>query len=690
MVESVVDRVKAAIAADPISAFGKLLNQTADWRSGRAYFLRPDGKPDTNPGYEVKYDGGCFDGSRYDGDVLKVFARCKGLDTDNKPQFMEACERADRMLHATPPGQKKTPSVGARGVKENTSANVSRDTHSSGEVVKGKAKPVAPVPLDAPPMPDEHPHYGKPDEVFPLIKAGRLYGAEYRWNENEQRGKVCRPVFYFDCDHEHEVTKNKKTVTERHKAGWCFHGNPDNLPLWGVDELLSGKTGTIYIHEGPGKRIAAAADYPDDIHLAWFGGANRVSGTDWSPIPLGAQIIGVPDADEAGHKAREDYSQLLWDEGHRNLLTLDTTGFPKGADYASHPELFRKAMENPQTWKPPTAPEVVEEAESEAPEWWQPVTAADLMKVKYPAVDWVLPNLIPEGVTILSAPPKVGKTFFCEALALSIAEGTEFLGALPRKQRVLYLDGEQTGRLIQRRFKTLGWHDGSEGLTMNSMLGKTMGKKEIEWLENQIRGKFDLVILDTIGRTLVKPKNSGDAYNLALGHVGPFHDMCNRLGISAIMIHHVTKAKTEGGESYDDISGGYGYASVVDNLLTFKRHDADSFKVTVTGRIEAETEFLLRKEDNARWRRLDGAEMQQALESKMTDQQQSVLKVMRETPWLCPKVIAAVSGVKIGTVKPMLKSWAQSGKVMTKPNGRSTLYSLVEPKQEEAVDEIGF
>jgi RecA-family ATPase len=69
----------------------------------------------------------------------------------------------------------------------------------------------------------------------------------------------------------------------------------------------------------------------------------------------------------------------------------------------------------------------------------------------------LIPGLLPaDGIAILTAAPKVGKTMFASQAALAIQEGTSFLGFPPGPAgSVLYCDHESSADDLRQRFKLL-------------------------------------------------------------------------------------------------------------------------------------------------------------------------------------------------------------------------------------------
>src|SRR5437764_492629 len=73
-----------------------------------------------------------------------------------------------------------------------------------------------------------------------------------------------------------------------------------------------------------------------------------------------------------------------------------------------------------------------------------------------PPVRWAVPEILPEGLTLLAGKPKLGKSWLALSLALSIAAGGVALGKQPLPQGdVLYLALEENARRLQARARQL-------------------------------------------------------------------------------------------------------------------------------------------------------------------------------------------------------------------------------------------
>jgi hypothetical protein len=58
-------------------------------------------------------------------------------------------------------------------------------------------------------------------------------------------------------------------------------------------------------------------------------------------------------------------------------------------------------------------------------------TAAELMAEALPEVRWLVPDVLPEGVTFLAGKPKLGKSWMVMGISLAVATGGVALGTKP-------------------------------------------------------------------------------------------------------------------------------------------------------------------------------------------------------------------------------------------------------------------
>ena len=80
------------------------------------------------------------------------------------------------------------------------------------------------------------------------------------------------------------------------------------------------------------------------------------------------------------------------------------------------------------------------------------MSAANLEAIKFPEPNWIIPDIMPEGLTLLAGKPKLGKSWLCLSLGIAKACGGVALGTIQvAHSEVLYLCLEDPARRLQGR-----------------------------------------------------------------------------------------------------------------------------------------------------------------------------------------------------------------------------------------------
>ena len=136
-------------------------------------------------------------------------------------------------------------------------------------------------------------------------------------------------------------------------------------------------------------------------------------------------------------------------------------------------------------------------------------TAGELMNMNFPEPVAVIPDLLLEGISILAAPSKMGKSWLALNLALAVASGTSFLGYETIKSGVLYFALEDSRNRLASRLKSiLGDAPPPDGLKLTTKCGvidnEFFSTLNLEIQENN---NLKLIIVDTLQK--VRPVASG-------------------------------------------------------------------------------------------------------------------------------------------------------------------------------------
>ncbi len=298
----------------------------------------------------------------------------------------------------------------------------------------------------------------------------------------------------------------------------------------------------------------------------------------------------------------------------------------------------------------------------------------DLLAWELPPVRWAVPEILPEGLTLLAGKPKLGKSWLALSLALSIASGGVALGKQPVTQgEVLYLALEENARRLQARARQLlAWMTEAPAGLDFALDWPRLAEGGLSCLEEYLRTHPNtrLVVIDTWAK--VAPRTDTrrcTQYEGDYDALTPLKRLADTYHVSILAVHHLRK--TGAADVLDEITGSTGMTGAVDGTLILKRDrgqlDATLF---VTGRdVEREQELALRFEvEAAQWRLLGSAEG-----VGRTRARREILDLLREPSaqpeGMRPRDIAGALEKNYHTTRALLGKMVESGEV-TRIGGR--------------------
>lgn len=311
-----------------------------------------------------------------------------------------------------------------------------------------------------------------------------------------------------------------------------------------------------------------------------------------------------------------------------------------------------------------------------APDPLDGVFAADwLTKQILPAVEYVVPGVIPEGLTLLVAPPKIGKSWMVLGLGVAAATGDRAFGSIPVNSRpVLYLALEDGARRLQSRLRTIGVTKGPSSLFFMTEVPAGPIATIIAFLERNAEYK-PLVILDTLGK--VRGTYAGnDAYGNDYSQMSALKDLVDRHpGSALIVVHHTNKG--EKSDFLDSVSGTQGLAGAADSILLIQRdRQNESSILHVTSRDAMEGQYSLSLA-NGMWQ-LDGSSLKDAAEAVRTraategvgDDMAEVIALVNKYPeGMKPKDVASLLHWEDSKARLYLRRAYESGRIANPKRG---------------------
>jgi hypothetical protein len=226
--------------------------------------------------------------------------------------------------------------------------------------------------------------------------------------------------------------------------------------------------------------------------------------------------------------------------------------------------LSRSQSEPPPEGEPESAP---------GDDRWHPQiqSLSDLMKKDLPPTRYVVDKLIPEGVTLVGAKPKKGKTTLMMHIGCSSAHGSPALGALStEKVEVLYLALEDNERRMQRRIRQMLQGDSVPDGFYIVYEWLPLDRGGLEALRDYLEQHpaIGLVVIDTLEHVRPTRRANNGLYADDYSAVRGLQRLASDLRIAIVPIHHLRKAPAD--DPFDEFNGSEGLMASVDNAIVLR------------------------------------------------------------------------------------------------------------------------
>ena len=224
--------------------------------------------------------------------------------------------------------------------------------------------------------------------------------------------------------------------------------------------------------------------------------------------------------------------------------------------------------------------------------------------MELPPIRHVVEGLLPMGMGVLVAKPKLGKSWMVLDLCLAVAQGEPFLGFPTRQHGTLYLALEDGKSRMQTRLRRL-----LEGrpapANMHVMFqAQRLGEGLLETLGEYLDANPDihLVCIDTLSKIKPKAKPFENAYDADYDYMGRLKAFADSRGICVLLVHHTRKSKNPE-DSFDNINGSTGILGAADFTIVLDKQSRmdDEAGFLLTGRDIEQCERVIRF-DKARCR----------------------------------------------------------------------------------------
>jgi hypothetical protein len=280
------------------------------------------------------------------------------------------------------------------------------------------------------------------------------------------------------------------------------------------------------------------------------------------------------------------------------------------------------------------------------------VSATELYRGQVVTLRPLFEGLLWDGLTMLIARPKAGKSWLTLQFAVHVAGGQEVDGITALDHGpVLYGALEEPKARTMARLRKLapegGW---TENLHFVYELLPLMGggAEQLALLIQKLRPR--LVVLDTF-TALVKTGSKGgiDVFRSQYAEVSRIRKLAEEFRTAIIVVHHMRKGMSD--SATEAVAGTGGIAAAVDTLWQLKRKSEGEATLDIVGRETEECTLAMRFDrDPLGWRILGDDDAQ-----PLNSERRQVLELLREDGALSPAQIAAELGKSRPAVRMLLK-----------------------------------
>jgi hypothetical protein len=299
-------------------------------------------------------------------------------------------------------------------------------------------------------------------------------------------------------------------------------------------------------------------------------------------------------------------------------------------------------------------------------------TADWLMEQVFPPIRYVVEGVIPEGLSLVVAPPKFGKSWLMLGLALSISSGRDALGSIPtgRPRPVLYAALEDGKARLQSRIRVLDPEEVADTLTFITTIRRDAIVDTLQAFVDLWADHEPVIILDTLGKAMPPAIPGESSYERDYRVGGALKAIADSApGAAVLCVHHTRKA--DSADFLDAVSGTQGLAGSADTIVVLSRERMSKDAVLrVTSRDAAEGEYGIRTESTGRWI-LAGGSLRDAAEAAATaratsgvgDRMGELIEALARYPeGIAPKDLATVTHMSADDVGRYLRRAVESNR----------------------------
>ncbi len=293
----------------------------------------------------------------------------------------------------------------------------------------------------------------------------------------------------------------------------------------------------------------------------------------------------------------------------------------------------------------------------------------DLLNADFPDVNWIVPGLLPEGLTLLAARTKLGKSWLALGLAWAVAAGGIALNKTPVEPgAVLCLALEDSPRRLSTRAWKLLQGDPPPTLTFATHWPR-LNEGGLDLLQLWLQGHPDarLIIIDTLAKVRGRPR-SASHYSEDYASLEAVQALAHQYSIAILVIHHTIKETRQ--DPLDEVNATIGLTGVADNILILRRQRGQPDATLLgDGRELTGIELSLHFDDDfCRWSIIEPSQ------TSKTPERAEILRLLQTSAEpMTPTQVARVLGKTPNAARKLLAHMVEDGALTITTYGKYTI-----------------
>jgi len=360
-------------------------------------------------------------------------------------------------------------------------------------------------------------------------------------------------------------------------------------PLYNADALTKGSMthtkGVIFIVESPLCAMSIMQCGGAAIATCGTSGIHKLVNEIKARKPECCFVLAL-DNDEPGQAAQKELAHALF-EANVKFITYNVAGPHKDPNelLMAAPKALAANVKN--------AADVAKKQYSKLKKLF---SASELQARDMKPIQWIVHDLLPEGLALICAPSKYGKSWLMMQLCLAVSQGKLFFDRKTAGCDCAYFALEDSERRFKTRLNKLLNGEKAPSNFYGAVVSDSMANGLFEQLTELLNEhpRIGLIIIDTFQKVRTGAARNESVYGADYREMGELKAFADKHGVCILLVHHVRK-QIDDADIFNMINGSMAIMGAADTawILSRKKRDDVNTTLKLTGRDVENTEIII-------------------------------------------------------------------------------------------------